>query len=309
MLLVALSNSTSESLAASGMVARLQEKYDLPLAIIASPRVAAWFGTWPGHFWNLVLPNDNPRALHVQWSLHQRLAHTHPAVVVDLGCYPLLRALPSRLSGGYTFAFYRRRNEPLVSALHRLRARIGEDALPAPCHRALLPDSRLGRHASSLLPGGDTRPWIALAPGSLTQDEDYHDFWAQLSDVLFLPGGVLPGGRIVLLGAPGESESLAQVGQVYLESLDDKSRVRNLVAQTSLALAASCISRARLVITTNNVAAQLAAVSAVPCLRLLRSEEPHLPHLPLWQPNQAEQVYPCSDEKLGEVLRQLLNQS
>ncbi|MDA7988891.1 MAG: hypothetical protein MPK03_04510 [Alphaproteobacteria bacterium] len=312
MFLVILSDGTGGGIATSGVIAHLQDKYDLPLTIVTPPRTAAWFSSWPGRHWTLVLTDEDSRASEVQRSLYRRLSRTRPAAVADFGGHSFSRFLPARLLGGYNFSFYRRRDESLASALDRLRARLGED-LPPPCWRSgrkYLRNSHLARHSHALLPGGGTRPWVALSPGCAREDmkdEAYHDLWAQLSDVLFLPDGVLPGGRVVLLGAPGESESLSRVARVYLESLDDaygaEVRVCNMVAQTSLAMAATCMMRSRLVVATNNLAPQLAAVSGVPCLRLLREGEDD--DLPLWS-NQARQLYPCSDGELRAALLRLL---
>ena len=117
-------------------------------------------------------------------------------------------------------------------------------------------------HARALVP--DSAPYIVFGPGAT----HIHKTWpaerfAELAALLIAPDGPLPGGRIVLLGAPNERPE----AEPTLRALPEASRI-DLMDKANLLQAGAVIERAALYIGNDNGQMHLAAATGTPTIGL-----------------------------------------
>ena len=273
--------------------------------------------------------------LELQWRLYRRLVPCSISGLLDLGPYPALSALPAyhllRMTRRYPrrvppLWFRRQRGEAIEQALARLHTKaldeLGEPyaatvavnspvAAPVPERFGVASQWQNAQHdrrAADLLPGGNTRPWVAIAP-CFAHDANDTPFSAafceQICETLLFAGGALPEGRVAVLAAPGESTVAAQVASNFAELLGSE-RVANLAARTGLILAGAALARTTLVLSANRTAAQLAASVQVPCFVIERGASlPNEVALPLWARQEILSL-PVADAHLAERFHSVL---
>ena len=334
MLLVALPQSTGEALAASAVLAPTRGYSSAALALVCGHKAAPWFEEAPRRFWTVALGVPETAALtrrkewELQWRLYRRLAPCAISGLLDLGPYPALSALPACQVLRVTRKFQRRvpplwfrrqKGEAIEQALARFHGKalheLGEshEAMRgawSPARFGVATAAQNARHdrrAAELLPGGTTRPWVAVAPcfGSASGDTPFSlAFCAQVCEALLFAGGALPEGRVAVLSSPGEGRVAEKVAANFAEILGSE-RVANLAARTGLALAGAALARASLLLSANRTATQLAAAAQVPSLVIERGGGlPEVP-LPLWA-GQETLSLPVADEDLAGRFHSLL---
>ena len=292
------------------------------------------------------------KRLQVQWQLHRRLFPCALSGLVDMGSHMAITGLPSSwvLAGSRYYPrrvprlwFRRQRGELIGEALERLQAQMladtsrtrgktpqemeqetqqdepsitEADSRPTPQRFGVAWEGGAERHdrrAAALLPGGNMRPWVIVAP-ALAQGKESGEtpftpeVCEQVCEALFFAGGLLPEGRVAILGAPGESGLATEVTAIFGTLLGSE-RVVNLVARTGLVLAGAIVARSTLVLSGNRTVAQVAAAARVPCLvletRLEVEREAGVGVLPLWSGQESCSV-PLDKTFLATKLRTLL---
>ena len=350
MLLVALPENTGEALAASGTLALARGYSSASLAVVCGRKAAPWFEDAPKRFWTIALSEPEPAnkslnpsgnstrvQLLLQWQLYRRLVPCNISGLLDLGPHSAISALPANHLLRITRRFPRRvpplwfrrqRTESIEQALTRLHSKalreLGDSyatQVEANSPVAAPPPERFGvatawqnaqhdRRAADLLPGGNTRPWVAIAPCFAHEANDTPfspAFCEQICEALLFAGAALPEGRVAVLAAPGESKIAAQVASNFAELIGTE-RVANLGARTGLALAGAALARTTLVLAANHTAAQLAASAGIPCFVVERAGGglPNAIPLPLWT-EQEQLTLPLADQDLTEKFHSVFN--
>jgi ADP-heptose:LPS heptosyltransferase len=123
--------------------------------------------------------------------------------------------------------------------------------------------------AAALIPDGP--PVLALGPGSTHEHKRWpSDRFAELAVRLTGPGGILPGGRVAVIGSPAERAHAEPV----LAAIDPARRI-DLMSNTPLLTAAACLQRCALYIGNDGGQMHLSAAAGVPTLGLFGPTPAH----------------------------------
>jgi heptosyltransferase-3 len=123
--------------------------------------------------------------------------------------------------------------------------------------------------AAGLIPAGP--PVLALGPGSTHEHKRWpSDRFAELAVRLTGPGGILPGGRVAVIGSPAERSHAEPV----LAAIDPARRI-DLMNNTPLLAAAACLQRCALYIGNDGGQMHLSAAAGVPTLGLFGPTPAH----------------------------------
>jgi heptosyltransferase-3 len=123
--------------------------------------------------------------------------------------------------------------------------------------------------AAGLIPDGP--PVLALGPGSTHEHKRWpSDRFAELAVRLTGPGGILPGGRVAVIGSPAERPHAEPV----LAAIDPGRRI-DLMSNTPLLVAAACLQRCALYIGNDGGQMHLSAAAGVPTLGLFGPTPAH----------------------------------
>jgi heptosyltransferase-3 len=123
--------------------------------------------------------------------------------------------------------------------------------------------------AAGLIPDGP--PVLALGPGSTHEHKRWpSDRFAELAVRLTGPDGILPGGRVAVIGSPAERSHAEPV----LNSIDPARRI-DLMSNTPLLVAAACLQRCALYIGNDGGQMHLSAAAGVPTLGLFGPTPAH----------------------------------
>lgn len=123
--------------------------------------------------------------------------------------------------------------------------------------------------AAELIPDGP--PVLALGPGSTHEHKRWpSERFAELAVRLTGPGGILPGGRVAVIGSPAERAQAEPV----LAAVDPARRI-DLMSNTPLLTAAACLQRCALYIGNDGGQMHLSAAAGVPTLGLFGPTPAH----------------------------------
>jgi len=249
-----------DAVLSSGLIRRLSDEIpEARFTVVAGPLAAPLFANTPGLDRIIVL--EKSRTGSHWFDLWRQVRHTRWGLIVDLRGSVISRFLSTKRR-----AIHGKSAEPMhkvLEAAHTLRI---EDEPAAP-HLFTNPD--IEAYADELTKGAG--PILALAPaanwiGKTWPVERFSQVAMQLMDRY----GPLAGGRLMVLGGPGD-EPLAR-------SLKDSAgrHFIDLAGKVDLLTAFACLKRARLFIGNDSGAMHLAAASGCPTLGLFGpSDERH----------------------------------
>ncbi len=191
-----------------------------------------------GHWWSLWL-----QAAGTRWDLIVDLRNTIVSRLLRTRALKVFRGLKPR--------------QHMVEGLASLIVADPKDASP----RLWLHSAALEQVAAAL---PRQVPLLVLAPGAHGFGKRWpKERYAELAVRLLAPDGILAGGRLAVLGAPGEQREAAPA----LAALP-ADRVIDLVGQTDPLLAAAWLARADLYIGNDSGLTHLAAAAGAPTLAL-----------------------------------------
>jgi ADP-heptose:LPS heptosyltransferase len=252
-------NRLGDAVLSTGLLGHLVDTLpDARFTIAAGPVAAPLFGAVP-RLERVLIMRKQRHGLH--WlRLWGRSVVKAWHLVVDLRGSALGWLLPARarrtLAGGRDGSVHR------VIRLGRL---LDLDPPPVPrlwtgqVHEAL---------AAELMPPG--APVLALAPVANWGGKQWrHERFVELAQRLTGPGGILPGGRIAVFGAPEE-----RVAALRVVNALPAGRVIDLAGKIDLLAVAACLKRAALFVGNDSGLMHMAAAAGVPTLGLFGPSPP-----------------------------------
>ncbi|WP_293677438.1 glycosyltransferase family 9 protein [uncultured Phenylobacterium sp.] len=256
-----------DAVLSSGLIKRLADEIpEARFTIVAGPLAAPLFAHVP----NLerIIVFEKSRTGGHWLDLWRQVRGTRWGLVVDLRGSGLSRFLHTRRR-----AIHQKSPEPIHKVLEAARTLKIEDE-PAPPHLFTNPD--LEGYADELTRGQG--PILALAPAANWVGKTWPvERFSQVAMTLMDRYGPLAGGRLMVLGGPGD--------EALTRSLKDSAgrRFMDLAGKTDLLTAFACLKRARLFIGNDSGAMHLAAAAGVPTLGLFGPSDERL-YAP-WGPN------------------------
>lgn len=249
-----------DAVLSSGLIKRLIDEIpDARFTIVAGPHAAPLFAHVPGLDRLIVLEKSKSGS---HWfDLWRKVRRTKWGLVVDLRGSGLARFLTTKRR-----AIHRKGAEPTHKVLEAARTLRIEDE-PAPPH--IFTDPDLEAYADELTKG--TGPILAMAPAANWIGKTWPvERFSQVAMNLLHGHGPLAGGRLMVLGGPGD-EALAR-------SLKDSAgrRFINLAGKVDLLTAYACLKRARLFIGNDSGAMHLAATAGCPTIGLFGPSDERL---------------------------------
>lgn len=249
-----------DAVLSSGLIKRLAD--EIPQArftIVAGPLAAPLFANTP-NLDRVIVMEKHQGGGH--WmALWRQVRATKWGLVVDLRGSGLSRFLSTKRR-----AVHHKSPEPIHKVLEAARTLRIEDEPAAP-HLFTNPD--IEAYADELLVG--TGPILALAPAANWIGKTWPlERFSQVAMKLMRGYGPLVGGRLMVLGGPGD-DALARA----LRDVAGKSFI-DLAGKADLLTAFACLKRARLFIGNDSGAMHLAAAAGVPTLGLFGPSDERL---------------------------------
>ena len=249
-----------DAVLSSGLIKRLVD--EIPQArftIVAGPDAAPLFANVPGLA--RIIEFEKARGGAHWFGLWRQVRHTHWGLIVDLRGSGISRFLNTRRR-----AIHRKSVQPIHKVMQAARTLRIEDEPAAPY---LFTSPEIEAHADALTAGPS--PILALAPAANWIGKTWPaERFSQLANRLLREHGPMAGGRLMVLGGPGD-ETLAR-------SLRDVAQHRfiDLAGKVDLLTAFACLKRARLFVGNDSGAMHLAAASGCPTLGLFGPSDERL---------------------------------
>ena len=249
-----------DAVLSSGLIKRLAD--EIPQArftVVAGPHAAPLFAHVPGLA--RVIEFEKAKSGAHWFELWRKVRHTRWGLIVDLRGSGIARFLSTRRR-----AIRRKSPSPIHKVMEAARTLRIEDEPAAP-HLYTSPE--IEAHAEALTAGPG--PILALAPAANWVGKTWPaERFSQLANRLLRDDGAMAGGRLMVLGGPGD-ETLAR-------SLRDVAQHRfiDLAGKVDLLTAFACLKRARLFIGNDSGAMHLAAASDCPTLGLFGPSDERL---------------------------------
>lgn len=249
-----------DAVLSSGLIKRLVDEIpDARFTVVAGPDAAPLFAHVPGL--DRVIVFEKSRSGSHWFDLWREVRKTKWGLVVDLRGSGISRFLTTRRR-----AIHRKSLEPVHKVLEAARTLRIEDE-PAPPHIFTNPD--LETYADELTKGSG--PILAMAPAANWIGKTWPvERFSQVAMNLLHGYGPLAGGRLMVLGGPGD-DALAR-------SLKDSAgrRFINLAGKVDVLTAYACLKRARLFIGNDSGAMHLAAAAGCPTIGLFGPSDERL---------------------------------
>ncbi len=252
-LLFISSTRVGDAILSTGLLDRLiRENPGLKVTIACGPAAASLFEAVPG-LERIIVLNKMMFSLHwpMLWaSCSGRIWD----MLVDLRNSPMFFLMPSRKR-------WRLMRSP--SPEHRIkqlaRTMMLEDAPPAP---KLWTNDAVEKEAQRLIPDGS--PVLAVGPTANWRAKTWRaEYFSDLIDRLTAPGGILPGGRVAVLGRDDERPGALRL----IEAIPKDKRI-DLVGRVDLLVAYACLKRCAFYVGNDSGLMHLAAASGIPTLGL-----------------------------------------
>ena len=175
-------------------------------------------------------------------------------LVVDLRSAPLTYLIPSRRQ----FHFHKGRHQG-----HRIEELAGVIGLEAaPPLPKLWSDAAHDARAAALIPDG--APVLAIAPAANWRAKTWRaENFAELCRRVTAAGGLIPGGRVALFGAPEERPAVMNL----IEAIEPERRI-DLVGKVDLLDIFACLKRCRAFVGNDSGLMHIAAAAGTPTLGL-----------------------------------------
>lgn len=249
-----------DAVLSSGLIKRLADEIpNARFTIVAGPAAAPLFAHVPGL--DRVIVFEKSRTGGHWFELWRKVRHRRWGLVVDLRGSGISRFLKTKRR-----AIHRKSAEPVHKVLEAARTlRIEDD--PAPPHIFTNPD--VEAYADELTAGKG--PILALAPAANWIGKTWPvERFSQVAMKLLRDYGPLTGGRLMVLGGPGD-EKLARA----LRDVAGKHMI-DLAGKADLITSYACLKRARLFIGNDSGAMHLAAASGCPTIGLFGPSDERL---------------------------------
>lgn len=257
-----------DAVLSSGLIKRLADEIpNARFTIVAGPDAAPLFAHVPGLARTIVM-TKSPLGGH-WFGLWRQVRRTKWGLIVDLRGSGISRFLSTRRR-----AIHRKAAQPAHKVLEAARTlRIDDE--PAAPHIFTSPD--VEALADELTAGAG--PILALAPAAnwIGKTWPVERFAQTAMRLLREPGAPLYGGRIMVLGGPGDERLALALRDVARKGFID------LAGKADLVTAFACLKRARLFIGNDSGAMHLAAAAGCPTLGLFGPSDERL-YAP-WGPN------------------------
>ena len=249
-----------DAVLSSGLIKRLLDEIpNARFTIVAGPDAAPLFAHVPNLARVIVLEKSKSGS---HWfELWEKARHTKWGLIVDLRGSGISRFLSTKRR-----AIHRKSAEPVHKVLEAARTLKIEDEPAAP---NIFTDPDLEAYADELLKGAG--PILAMAPAANWVGKTWPvERFSQVAMTLLHGYGPLAGGRLMVLGGPGD-EAMAR-------SLKDSAgrRFINLAGKVDLLTAFACLKRARLFIGNDSGAMHLAAAAGCPTIGLFGPSDERL---------------------------------
>jgi len=243
-----------DAVLSSGLIKRLADEIpNARFTVVAGPAAAPLFACVPG-LDEVIVFTKSKDGLH--WlDLWRKVRKVRWGLVVDLRGSAISRLLSTRRR-----AVHRKTTgAPVHKVIEAARALRIEDEPAAPF---IYVSSEVEAYADDLTAGSG--PILAVAPAANWVGKTWPlERFSRVALRLLGPDGPMSGGRLMLLGAPGERK--------VVEGLKDvvpRKRLIDLAGQVDLVTAYACLERARLFIGNDSGTMHLAAAAGVPTLGL-----------------------------------------
>jgi ADP-heptose:LPS heptosyltransferase len=245
----------------SGLIKRLIDEIpDARFTIVAGPDAAPLFAHVPGL--DRVIVMEKVKGGRHWFDLWRKVRHTSWGLIVDLRGSGISRFLSTRRR-----AIHRKGGEPVHKVLEAARTLRIEDE-PAPPHIFTDPDAEA--YADELTRGAG--PILALAPSANWIGKTWPvERFAQVAmRLLREPYSPMLGGRLMVLGGPGDTKAANSLRDVARKGFID------LAGKADLVTAYACLKRARLFIGNDSGAMHLAAAAGTPTIGLFGPSDERL---------------------------------
>jgi heptosyltransferase-3 len=261
-------NRIGDFILSSGLLAHLIETCAEPrITVVCGRGALPLLAATPGIERIIVLEK---RSWHRHWfDLWRQVAGTRWDLVIDLRNSAVSRLVRAG-------AVHRQHRVP-GRTLHRVEETgLVLDLNPPPAPKIWFGSADRAA-AAELVPNGP--PVLALAPGSTHEAKRWpSDRFAELARRLTGAGGILPGGRVAVIGSPAERPAAEPV----LAAIEPDRRI-DLMSNTPLLTAAACLDRCALYVGNDGGLMHLAAATGVPTLGLFGPTPAH--HYRPWGPH------------------------
>jgi ADP-heptose:LPS heptosyltransferase len=249
-----------DAVLSSGLIKRLADEIpDARFTIVAGPLAAPLFAHTPGL--DRIVAFEKSRTGGHWFELWRKVRETRWGLVVDLRGSGISRFLSTKRR-----AIFRRSAQPEHKVLEAARTLRIEDEPAAP-HIYTHPD--IEAYADELTRGQG--PILAFAPAANWIGKTWPvERFSQVAMTLMHGYGPLVGGRLMVLGGPGD--------QALARSLKDSAgrRFIDLAGNVDLLTAFACLKRARLFIGNDSGAMHLAAAAGIPTIGLFGPSDERL---------------------------------
>jgi len=249
-----------DAVLSSGLIKRLIDEIpNARFTIVAGPDAAPLFGAVP-NLDRVIVMEKHQGGGH--WmTLWRQVRNTRWGLIVDLRGSGISRFLSTKRR-----AIHRKSPEPIHKVLEAARVLKIEDEPAAP-HIFTNPD--LEAYADELTRGKG--PILALAPAANWIGKTWPvERFSQVAMKLLRDHGPLQGGRLMVLGGPGDDKLSRQLRDVALH------RFLDLAGKVDLLTAYACMKRARLFIGNDSGAMHLAAAAGTPTIGLFGPSDERL---------------------------------
>lgn len=250
-----------DAVLSSGLIKRLIDEIpDARFTIVAGPDAAPLFAHVPGL--DRVIVMEKVKGGGHWFELWRKVRHTKWGLVVDLRGSGISRFLSTRRR-----AVHRKGGEPAHKVLEAARVLRIEDE-PAPPH--IFTDPDVETYADELTRG--TGPILALAPSANWIGKTWPvERFAQVAMRLLRdPHSPMLGGRLMVLGGPGDAKAANTLRDVARKGFID------LAGKADLVTAYACLKRARLFIGNDSGGMHLAAAAGTPTIGLFGPSDERL---------------------------------
>ena len=250
-----------DAVLSSGLIKRLAA--EIPAArftIVAGPDAAPLFAHVPGL--DRVIVFEKSKSGSHWFELWRKVRHIKWGLIVDLRGSGISRFLSTKRR-----AIHKKSLEPAHKVLEAARTLRIEDE-PAPPH--IFTDPDVEAYADELTKG--TGPILALAPSANWIGKTWPlERFAQVAMRLLRdPYSPMQGGRLMVLGGPGDSAAANTLRDVARKGFID------LAGKADLVTAYACLKRARLFIGNDSGAMHLAAAAGTPTIGLFGPSDERL---------------------------------